>query len=278
MARVSKKVSERLEMAAEEVLQKIDSNNDDNTEKEVVKPKRHRRTKAEMQAAREAENATNDEEDNTVSNSNILKCKGKSHIVASVDWDIDKDDDTVLPRYVEIPDSILVGDYDSKTVSEYLTNLTGYCHKGFQLEWPTSYENFEEFCQWDIEKAHLKNLELPDFDFRNFYAKGDKVILIRYHEKLKSKSIYHLTLRTIYPRMLIGTEGKHCSQCIGVSERDSVFENQVEAMNYFNSIDAIVDEEYNEETGKKKRKHKKQEDDYDEEVDTSESNEEDDDE
>lgn len=49
-------------------------------------------------------------------------------------WDIDIDDDDAtletieLPSEVEIPDNI-----DEDDIADYLSDLTGYCHKGFRL-------------------------------------------------------------------------------------------------------------------------------------------------
>ncbi len=44
-------------------------------------------------------------------------------------WDTD-DIPTDLPREVEIPEGIT----DEETLSDYLSNLTGFCHKGFDLK------------------------------------------------------------------------------------------------------------------------------------------------
>ena len=32
--------------------------------------------------------------------------------------------------------------------------------------------NHDEFCQWELEKAKLKGLPEPEFDFRNYYEKA----------------------------------------------------------------------------------------------------------
>jgi hypothetical protein len=72
----------------------------------------------------------------------------------------------------------------------------------------------------------------------------------------------HLKIRKIYPRMLIGTFNNQWSQCIGISERDNIFLNQIDADNYFKSINAENIDEY-EESGKKKRKRKNNKEDKD---------------
>ena len=166
-----------------------------------------------------------------------VKSKKDSHIVATVEWDTD-DKDVNIPKKIDIPDSILIDDYNSETVSNYLSDYTGFCHKGFTLSWPERHENLEEFCQWEIEKAHLYDKEEPDFDYRMFYSNGDHVYLVRHFEEVHKKEILYLKIRKIYARMMIGTVDKQCSQCIGFSERDNIFFNKFDAVNYFNSIQA----------------------------------------
>lgn len=283
--KVSKNVTEQLENAVQEALQQLDDNpfgSDEETITEGImndsaeyeqetepKPKRKRRTKAEM-----AMDSTNEKKAEPL----VFKCNGTSHITATVEWDQDKDDTTEIPTLVEIPDSILVNDYNIETVSNYLSDAVGYCHKGFSLSWPDSHETQEEFCQWEIEKAHLENKPEPDFDYRLFYQKGDKVYLVRYYDSLNTKEIIYMTLRTVYPRMLIGVVDKQYCQCAGISDRDNIFYNRQDAMDYFNSIQADVADEYNEETGKKKRKHKKQEENVDDETEIEDTEEDEDEE
>lgn len=46
-------------------------------------------------------------------------------------WDIDDGDDVQLPTEIEIPDSMSGADEDE--ISDYLSDVTGFCHKGFEL-------------------------------------------------------------------------------------------------------------------------------------------------
>lgn len=46
----------------------------------------------------------------------------------NIEWDID-DNDVLLPAEVDIPEYIT----DEDEISDYLSDLTGYCHKGFEL-------------------------------------------------------------------------------------------------------------------------------------------------
>lgn len=44
-------------------------------------------------------------------------------------WDTEDSEETVLPEEIDIPDGMT----DEEEISDYLSNLTGYCHKGFAL-------------------------------------------------------------------------------------------------------------------------------------------------
>lgn len=49
----------------------------------------------------------------------------------NIQWDVDCPKDLEsLPAEVEIPDGI----EDEEEISDYLSDLTGFCHKGFSLE------------------------------------------------------------------------------------------------------------------------------------------------
>lgn len=53
-------------------------------------------------------------------------------------WDIDYDDNSDLPTEIEIPENVVKeatdeDRIDDEVISDYITNLTGYCHQGFEL-------------------------------------------------------------------------------------------------------------------------------------------------
>lgn len=54
------------------------------------------------------------------------------YVVTDIDWDVDcaKDIES-LPEEISIPSELTAEDTDS--VSDYITELTGFCHKGFRL-------------------------------------------------------------------------------------------------------------------------------------------------
>lgn len=45
-------------------------------------------------------------------------------------WDIDHDDNGILPTEIEIPKGMT----DEEEISNYISNVTDYCHCGFALE------------------------------------------------------------------------------------------------------------------------------------------------
>ena len=54
----------------------------------------------------------------------------KTLYAINIQWDVDDNEDLkYLPQKVKIPR----GMDDDDTISDYLTNLTGFCHFGFSL-------------------------------------------------------------------------------------------------------------------------------------------------
>lgn len=123
--------------------------------------------------------------------------------------------------------------------------------------------NLEEFCEYELEQAKLMGKPEPDFDFRNEYFKGQKVYFVRIIESLGEKSVIELVLRTIYPRMMVGSEQKTGCHCIGYNMRDQVFLTQKDAAAYYDSVQITP----------KYVRSKKSDDDYEEEDDSASSQE-----
>lgn len=53
----------------------------------------------------------------------------------NIEWDVDnKKDLKFLPKEIEIPDYFDIEDDDEiDEISDYLSDVTGFCHKGFEL-------------------------------------------------------------------------------------------------------------------------------------------------
>ena len=51
-------------------------------------------------------------------------------------WDVDnKEDLNILPSEIEIPEDMIdeTGEVDDDEISDYLSDVTGFCHKGYEL-------------------------------------------------------------------------------------------------------------------------------------------------
>lgn len=103
---------------------------------------------------------------------------------------------------------------------------------------------YEEICELELKEAHEKNKENPDFDYRNLYSKGDKIYYVLViDDYVKRKELISLTVRTVYPRMIVGVQEGYQCQCIGYKQKDNIFINKVDADAYFESLDEYVDNE-----------------------------------
>ena len=96
---------------------------------------------------------------------------------------------------------------------------------------------YEETCENDFKNAQEKGLPDPDFDFRNYYEQGETVYYVNYSEILGEKEVVKVYLRTIYPRMMVGSEEKASCHCIGYPQRDNIFRNSKDANDFCNSLD-----------------------------------------
>lgn len=104
-------------------------------------------------------------------------------------------------------------------------------------------KTYEEVCQEDIQKAHERGYEDPDFDFRDYYQKGQVIYYILIlGGGINTKELKRLKVRTVYPRMLVCDEEKAACQCIGYSQRDYIFNTAHEAKPTYDSIDLATEE------------------------------------
>lgn len=46
-----------------------------------------------------------------------------------IEWDFDDENEADLPTEIEIPEGMT----DEDEISDYLSELTGFCHKGFSI-------------------------------------------------------------------------------------------------------------------------------------------------
>lgn len=101
----------------------------------------------------------------------------------------------------------------------------------------------EEVCEDDIKKAHDRGYPEPDFDFRNYYEKGQIIYFIHIlGGGINTKELKKLKIRTIYPRMMVCDEEKACCQCIGYSQKEYIFNTPKEAEPVYKSIKLAAEE------------------------------------
>lgn len=120
----------------------------------------------------------------------------------------------------------------------------------------------EEVCADDLRKAVERGYPEPDFDFRNHYETKSKAYYVRILAALGEKEVIPVTLRTIYPRMMVGSQEKGMCHCIGYSERGQVFMTLHEANAYAKTI-KLTQRHSDEESPKKRRNHVVEEEDGD---------------
>lgn len=132
-------------------------------------------------------------------------------------------------------------------------------------EWEKrSAKDHEEFCEWELEKAKLKGLKEPDFDFRNFYENGQVVYYILILKGgIQTKELKKLKIRTIYPRIMVCNEEKACCQCIGYENKDLIFETLHDAEAMFKTINLKDEKEL--EKAQKKKSYKSTDEGFDDE-------------
>ena len=51
-------------------------------------------------------------------------------VATNIIWDYDDDDEMLFPTEIELPEDMT----DIDEISDYLSDVTGYCHKGFTIE------------------------------------------------------------------------------------------------------------------------------------------------
>jgi hypothetical protein len=109
---------------------------------------------------------------------------------------------------------------------------------------PSHMRTHEEVCEDDIKKAHERGYPEPDFDFRDYYAKGQIIYYIHIlGGGINTKELKRLKIRTIYPRMMVCDEEKSCCQCIGYDCKDYIFNTAKEAEPTYKSINLAVEEQ-----------------------------------
>lgn len=76
----------------------------------------------------------------------------------------------------------------------------------------------------------------PDFNFAEYYAKGENIYYVSVNDWIGTKELVELKIRTIYPRTIIGYEDNAGCHVIGYNNKDRIFRDKGEAQQYVKTI------------------------------------------
>lgn len=63
----------------------------------------------------------------------------------NIQWDFDDGEGAELPNEIELPEDLV----DEEEISDYISDLTGFCHKGFELVDDDDEDYDEDDDEWD---------------------------------------------------------------------------------------------------------------------------------
>lgn len=101
------------------------------------------------------------------------------------------------------------------------------------------HKTVEQVAAEEKQRALDMNFPDPDFDFREYYTKGDIVYYAYINDMIGEKEVIKLKLRTIYARTMIGFEELGC-HTIGVNTRDRIFANKSEAEAFLKTVNVVA--------------------------------------
>ena len=78
----------------------------------------------------------------------------------NIEWDMDYTETGDLPAEMDIPDEVFEGEEDLESVldaiSDYLSDTTGFCHEGFNVEMTDTEKERYEITDTDKAKNQKK--------------------------------------------------------------------------------------------------------------------------
>lgn len=100
----------------------------------------------------------------------------------------------------------------------------------------TEFNTTDQIAEREKVKALKHNLPDPDFDFRDFYIKGDILFYAYINELMGEKEVIKIKVRTVYARTLVGYEENAGCHMIGINTRDRIFKNESEADAFLKTV------------------------------------------
>ena len=100
----------------------------------------------------------------------------------------------------------------------------------------TEFNTTDKTAEAEKSRALKFNYPNPDFDFREYYTKGQEVYYVYVNELMGEKQILKIKIRTVYARTLVGYEENAGCHMINYNTRDQIFQNRSEAEAFFKTI------------------------------------------
>lgn len=97
-------------------------------------------------------------------------------------------------------------------------------------------KTMDEICEEQIQRAKDKNLPNPDFDFRNSYSKGQIIYYVETNELVGSKKMLELKISSVYPRAIIAYEDMGMAHTIGLEDDEMIFLDRRDAESVYESM------------------------------------------
>lgn len=96
-------------------------------------------------------------------------------------------------------------------------------------------KTMDEICEEQIQKAKDRNLPNPDFDFRNSYSKGQIIYYVETNELVGTKKMLELKISSVYPRAIIAYEDMGMAHTIGFEDDEMIFLDRRDAESVYES-------------------------------------------
>jgi hypothetical protein len=87
-----------------------------------------------------------------------------------------------------------------------------------------------------IEKARERGDENWEQDFRNDYEKGQKIYYVEINELCHTKELLELYVGTVYSKVMIAWVDRGEAHTIGIEDADKIFREEKEAKKYYSKV------------------------------------------
>ena len=176
------------------------------------KPKRYRRTKAELEAA------------------GYYKDKSGQNDGKKAKNDRQNDDKSIVRKKFTVADFEVKKKELENKENEFTTKVEEV------KETLSKMKTIDEVCEEQIQRAKDNNLPKPNFDYRQIYSKGQEIYYIEVNELCGTKKMLELTVSSVYPRAVIAYEDRGMAHTIGVEDEEMIYLDRHECESVYNNI------------------------------------------